>query len=90
VSDKQPAHHGPSLEDRLRALAPHTDDEALMVEAANTIQELRELRIRVTNIQDRGLRADAWDEGHHAGVWNATHDGPGSFRDNPYREDLPA
>jgi hypothetical protein len=29
--------------------------------------------------------ADAWDEGHHAGVYNATDDSGEPFRDNPYR-----
>lgn len=36
---------------------------------------------------DAEVKAAAWDEGHHAGVYNATSTDDEGFIDNPYPED---
>lgn len=49
----------------------------------------REAVLPIVTAASAAIAAEAWDEGHHAGVWNATDTDGVTFRDNPYRSVQP-
>ena len=66
----------PAMPDQQAAFV--TRDAARALDAAGLL---------VTPERDRSVAAKAWDQGHTAGVRNASVEYDGEFVDNPYRDE---